>query len=352
MKTEIDLDAIAIDGARLKAAREARGTSVAEMAAAVTLSREQIVAIEDGGHRPFYTPAHKLLAVRKYTTALEIPYDEVVSGPGADHTLPVPEDAPVVMMSPIDMPEPADLRLAAVERNAELRRLITLGAIALCIILAVYAKLRGTPEETAEDRSTENIEIAPARSAPVAAAPTLPDALPARSVGTGSDKAASIGNGPDLQDKNRAEPVRAEAAAKTEVPVKTEAPAKPEPAKVAATATAEGTEECAGRITGEVRSWSPAYQRKSDARLFIVSPKGGTLCVVDATGKPTLLSLKPMVGQAFAGKPPYTIRSADLQKMELFMQGLRVKVPADTDTLRLVPTTQPPPSDTDSAPEA
>ena len=59
MTTEIDLDSILIDGARLKAAREARGTSVAEMASAVTLSREQIQAIEEGGNRPFYTPAHK-----------------------------------------------------------------------------------------------------------------------------------------------------------------------------------------------------------------------------------------------------------------------------------------------------
>ena len=64
MTTEIDLDSILIDGARLKAAREARGLSVAEMAAEVTLSREQVQCIEDGGNRPFYTPAHKLLAVR------------------------------------------------------------------------------------------------------------------------------------------------------------------------------------------------------------------------------------------------------------------------------------------------
>ena len=109
MKTEIDFDAIIVDGARLKAAREARGMSVLDMAAAVTLSREQIQHMEDGGNRPFYTPAHKLLAVRKYSAALEIPYDEVVSGVGAYQTIPAPEDAPAGMMSAAQMPEPSPI---------------------------------------------------------------------------------------------------------------------------------------------------------------------------------------------------------------------------------------------------
>ena len=76
MKTAIDLEAITIDGGKLREAREARNLSVAELAALVTLSREQVKAIEEGGHRPFYTPAHKLLAVRKYANALEIAYED------------------------------------------------------------------------------------------------------------------------------------------------------------------------------------------------------------------------------------------------------------------------------------
>ena len=49
MKTAIDLEAITIDGGKLRAAREARNLSIAEFAALVTLSREQVKAIEDGG---------------------------------------------------------------------------------------------------------------------------------------------------------------------------------------------------------------------------------------------------------------------------------------------------------------
>jgi predicted transcriptional regulator len=107
MKTAIDLDAITIDGNKLREAREARNLSVAELAALVTLSRDQIKAIEEGGNRPFYTPAHKLLAVRKYANALEIAYEDVVMGPGADQTVPAPEDAPPSMHSTHEAIEPA-----------------------------------------------------------------------------------------------------------------------------------------------------------------------------------------------------------------------------------------------------
>jgi len=333
MTTEIDLDSILIDGARLKAAREARGLSVAEMAAEVTLSREQVQCIEDGGNRPFYTPAHKLLAVRKYTTALEIPYDEVVSGAGAYQTIPAPEDAPAGMMSAAQMPEPSDLRLAAVERNAELRRLMTLGAIALCILLAVYAKLRGTPDDTPRDTVSELREPEPEMT-PSRAAPTT------RESGKKAEAAA-----------------KPEAAIKVFADTKPETPAKPDLALKPESSTAEPVkvvandgEDCSSRISGDVKSWSPAYQRKNDSRLFVVSPKGGSLCVVDSSGKSTLLSLKPMVGQAFSGKPPYTVRSSDLARMDLFMQGLKVKVPSDASTLRLIPTNQPAPPEASASP--
>ena len=150
MKTAIDLEAITIDGGKLRAAREARNLSIAEFAALVTLSREQVKAIEDGGHRPFYTPAHKLLAVRKYANAVEIAYEAVVTGPGADQTMPAPDDAPPSMHTPQESIEPADLRIAAVERNAEIRRLALIGAIAVTILLAIYAKVRGSKSEISE----------------------------------------------------------------------------------------------------------------------------------------------------------------------------------------------------------
>lgn len=332
MKNEIDFDAITVDGARLRAAREARGLSVVEMAAAVTLSREQIQHMEDGGNRPFYTPAHKLLAVRKYSTALKIPYDEIVSGPGANQTLPVPDDAPPSMMAYTDIAEPVDLRLAAVERNAEVRRLIATAAIVICILLAIYAKIRGTQEE-AEINETSADAIAnqadrmpaPETSAPPAVSrAAAPSATPPKPLPETKLSAAA--------------PLTVEAVDGKDVPA---------PAKTASAADATG--ECTSASSGDTKIWSPIYQRKADSRLYVISPKGGSICFSDASGKARLIELKPMVGQAVGGKPPYVVRSSQLAQIEIYLQGFRVKIPAETESMKLIPTSQPAPPEANEA---
>ena len=300
MKTAIDLDAITIDGSKLREAREARNLSIAELAALVTLSRDQIKAIEEGGNRPFYTPAHKLLAVRKYANALEIAYEDVVTGPGADQTVPAPEDAPPSMHSPHETIEPADIRIAAVERNAEIRRLALVGAIALTILLAIYAKVRGSKAEISEE----------------AADPAY----------------ATVG----VADKgDSTPPPKAQQSS-----AKNKALETTEEAKVAE----QGSQCPVKTAAAEPSVWSPAYQYKSDLRLFVISAKEGSVCVIDATGKETVLQLKPMTWQVLAGKPPYDVRSTQLAEHKLYLQGQLVKVPADANAMRLIPTQTPPPA--------
>lgn len=86
----------------------------------------------------------------------------------------------------------------------------------------------------------------------------------------------------------------------------------------------------------------------------MISTKEGSICITDATGKETLLTLKPMIWQVFAGKPPYDVRAAKLSDQKLYFQGQLVKVPTDTDHLRLIPTQAlpPAPATTPSAPPA
>ena len=300
MKTAIDLDAITIDGNKLREAREARNLSVAELAALVTLSRDQIKAIEEGGHRPFYTPAHKLLAVRKYANALEIAYEDVVVGPGADQTVPAPEDAPPSMHSTHETIEPADIRIAAVERNAEIRRLALVGAIALTILLAVYAKVRGSKTEISEEAADPTYATEAVAGKDDVTAPPKPQQPTAKSKALETTETTKV------------------AEQGSQCPIKTAA--------------------------SEPSVWSPAYQYKSDLRLFVISAKEGSVCVTDATGKETLLQLKPMTWQVLAGKPPYDVRSTQLAEQKLYLQGQLVKVPADANAMRLIPTQALPPA--------
>lgn len=301
MKTAIDLDAITIDGNKLREAREARNLSVAELAALVTLSRDQIKHIEDGGDRPFYTPAHKLLAVRKYANAMDIPYEDIVTGPGADQTVPVPENAPPSMLTPQEGIEPADIRLAAVERNAEIRRLVLVGAITLTILLAIYAKVRGSKTDLSEEETDPAYVTTPDTSKAEPTPPAKPQPAPAKS--SPQESPADVAKATESV---------------SQCPVKT--------------------------ATAEPRVWSPTYQYKADLRLFMISAKEGSVCVTDATGKETLVALKPMIWQVFAGKPPYDVRSAQLADHKLYLQGQLVKIPADASILRLVPTQALPPA--------
>jgi hypothetical protein len=196
--------------------------------------------------------------------------------------------------------EPADIRIAAVERNAEIRRLALVGAIALTILLAVYAKVRGSKTEISEE----------------AADPTFATEAVA-------DK-ADVTPPPKPQQPS----------------TKTKALETTETAQVA-----EQSSQCPVKTAASEPSvWSPAYQYKSDLRLFVISAKEGSVCVTDATGKETLLQLKPMTWQVLAGKPPYDVRSTQLSEHKLYLQGQLVKVPADANAMRLIPTQVPPPA--------
>lgn len=329
--------ALVIDGARLRQAREMRGLTVAELAALCTLSREQVQHIEDGGDRPFYTPAHKLLAIRKYAAAMGIPYDDVVTGPGADDTMPVPDDTPASLMVHGDGEEATDLRLAAVERNAEIRRKILIGAVTLTILLAFYAKMQGTPATsvsalppaaetaatgagTTDARASSEAEAPPAPPAP-AAAPSAGTTAAATAVAPSpAPKPAEAGG---KQAGATASTTAAASAAGTATPPVTDA-------KLAASG-----EPCARPTSGDVKTWTPTYQRKADTRLFLVSPKEATVCVHDASGKAALLTLKARTGQAYSGKPPYVVQSPQLSEIEIYLQGMRARVPAQTPALRL-----------------
>ena len=295
------LASIAINGQKLKDAREEKGQSIAEMATSLTLSREQVKYIEEGGDKPFYTPAHKLLAVRKYANAMGIPYEEVVIGEGADLTLAAPEEAPPAMHVHVSSPPEVatELRVAAVTRNAEIRRQILIVTVILCILLALYAKVRGSDDEIGNDQDQVQAQV--------------------------QEQSIDAVKMPVYESKTATE----------------NKPAAPSaaPLSVAAAAIRDDDTNCPKEQAGiELKSWSPSYQRKSDSRLYVISPRGGSLCIADASGNAKRISLKPMVGQTIPGKPPYTVRSAHLSQIEMYLQGLRVKVPDKANALRLLAT--------------
>ncbi len=269
----------AVNGERLKQERERRGMSTADAARLATLSREQIVQIEQGGFGAFYGPRHKLLAVRKYADAFGIDADELLAAN------PVPERPPFNpdMLSVIGGSAPdrqQDKRMQEAHLPASARsRLLTALAL-ICAIAVLYSILRGLVPESAPP---------PAPSA--ALAPVEPPIAAPAPVVRGSSTTQSLG---------------------------------------------EPQDACSGHgDEGTVERWAPPLARRADTRLFLASATVAEVCVVDANGSPKRLKLTPGVTTSVAGKPPYLLRSANLARVQIYLQGLKVRVPPSAVALRV-----------------
>lgn len=307
-------DDVCIDAASLRQAREERGLSVPEAARWLTLSNTQVEQIEQGGLSAFYSPAHKALAVRKYASAVGLD-PLAVLGPGSAPEAPAPTadgaadagaepaapladvseapgeearwsgpSAPSAPSAPA-MPLPP-ARSAAVAVRASAGSLLA-GLLLFCAVAMAFAILRGWVERFAEP--------------PIAMA-----AMPAEVPPAAFDPAPAV--------------------AVDEVAA---APAAPPPAL--------DTGCVAGAGDAGVPQWMPAYVRKPGTRLYISGPQDSEVCISDSTGKVSRLVLKAGAMQSVDGRPPYLVQSASLDALQMFLQGLKVKVPLQSASIRLLP---------------
>ena len=319
-----DTDEVVIDGTRLKQERIERGLAVSDAARMATLSREQIEQIENGGLRAFYGARHKLLATRKYADVFGIDLSELVpQAPRpstASNTLTDTVASPIMATATAPATLPVEtgkgmMAQPANRSNFESRRLPLLAVIVVALVLS-FSILRGltpTPKPVAEPFVETTVE-------PVAtetASPTAETAAPA------SVTAAAVPPSPATSAPSSA----AE-----------DAPSATATAAAASTNPDEGPDPCAVSAGGDVARWAPTQVRATYTRLYLGSYTESTLCVVDATGAAKPLKLKAGATTSLSGKPPYTIHSAQLPKLQIYLQGLKVKVPTGAVSIQLFTT--------------
>ena len=317
-----DTDEVVIDGTRLKQERIERGLAVSDAARMATLSREQIEQIENGGLRAFYGARHKLLATRKYADVFGIDLSELVpQAPRpstASNTLTDTVASPIMATATAPATLPVETGKAMMAQpanrsNFESRRLPLLAVIVVALVLS-FSILRGltpTPKPVAEPVVEPTVE-------PVAtetASPTAETAAPA------SVTAAAVPPSPATS---------APSSAAEDAPSAT--------ATAASTNPDEGPDPCAVSAGGDVARWAPTQVRATYTRLYLGSYAESTLCVVDATGAAKPLKLKAGATTSLSGKPPYTIHSAQLPKLQIYLQGLKVKVPTGAVSIQLFTT--------------
>ena len=317
-----DTDEVVIDGTRLKQERIERGLAVSDAARMATLSREQIEQIENGGLRAFYGARHKLLATRKYADVFGIDLSELVpQAPRpstASNTLTDTVASPIMATATAPATLPVEtgkgmMAQPANRSNFESRRLPLLAVIVVALVLS-FSILRGltpTPKPVAEPVVEHTVE-------PVAtetASPTAVTAAPA------SVTAAAVPPSPATSAPSSAAEDTPSAAA-----------------TAASTNPDEGPDPCAVSAGGDVARWAPTQVRATYTRLYLGSYTESTLCVVDATGAAKPLKLKAGATTSLSGKPPYTIHSAQLPKLQIYLQGLKVKVPTGAVSIQLFTT--------------
>ncbi|MFZ9366790.1 MAG: helix-turn-helix domain-containing protein [Burkholderiaceae bacterium] len=319
-----DTDEVVIDGTRLKQERIERGLAVSDAARMATLSREQIEQIENGGLRAFYGARHKLLATRKYADVFGIDLSELVpQAPRpstASNTLTDTVASPIMATATAPATLPVEtgkgmMAQPANRSNFESRRLPLLAVIVVALVLS-FSILRGltpTPKPVAEPVVEPTVE-------PVAtetASPTAESAAPASTTAAAAPPSTSTS-----APSSAAE----------------DAPSATATAAAASTNPDEGPDPCAVSAGGDVARWAPTQVRATYTRLYLGSYTESTLCVVDATGAAKPLKLKAGATTSLSGKPPYTIHSAQLPKLQIYLQGLKVKVPTGAVSIQLFTT--------------
>lgn len=319
MKTIGKLDKAIIDGQKLRTAREAKGVSVTAMAASLTLSRAQLLQIEHGGEKAFYNARHKMLATRKYASVLSIPFEEVVSY-AQDNAIPESVEGAQPAIASAISAQPTTVITSPVDEitnNDTWRRRMLLIVGVLCLIISLYTIGRISRESVPSPKDPASEAQVRATSPGSASENRVKDiSAPAAEIAEDDQTAMQLAS----QGSGLADPKSERSNISQEL-------CQPEQA------------------VNTLQTWSPGYQRKPGTRLYITSAQSSLICITDATGKSQLLDLKPMTGQAFSGKPPYTVRSTQLAQLEIYMQGMRVKIPSGTEAMKLVPNpiTTPPP---------
>ena len=327
-----DSDDLPIDGTRLKQERIERGISVNDAARMATLSREQIEQIEGGGLRAFYGARHKRLAAKKYADVFGIDLSELLPPePVVSEAQAVVADSIPSAVTPAPVPASDSSRgvmaPASARLNFESRRLPLVAVIIVALVLT-FSILRGltpTPKPVTEP-IPEPVAESPA---PVEVVPAVPDqAAPASAT-------ASV---PTTTTATTPAPATTVTSTASATDTATATPAASAPAVASTAKGEEGPDPCAVAAGGEIPRWAPTQVRATYTRLYLGSYTESTLCVVDAAGIAKPLKLKAGGTANVSGKPPYTIHSPQLPKLQIYLQGLKVKVPAGAVSMQLFTT--------------
>lgn len=313
-------------GARLKAAREARKLERVELANLCCLSAKMILELEEGGMSSFYSFPLKINAAKRVGNFLNLTESDYLSFPqppaepveGLEGATPEAEDLARTEVAPAELNPTsaqdevlAGSRDPAITERLEWQELLTekVGGdvsgpeaggrfsfslrpvLFLSLGLAIGGLLFGL---------NTKYDLVYQVAALMETKPTPPPAVP---VEEASKEAADEGKAqvqPDPALSQEVKPAEAVAA----------------------------TGQCPYKQNGQLLSYQSPNPSKPGDTVNLKTLIKQTVCFVDGVGKQLVMAMEANTALAFKGVAPFTVLAQDLDDVEMYFQGWRVRFPA------------------------
>jgi transcriptional regulator with XRE-family HTH domain len=313
-------------GARLKAAREARKLERVELANLCCLSAKMILELEEGGMSSFYSFPLKISAAKRVGNFLNLTESNYLSFPqppaepveGLEGATPEAEDLARTEVAPAELNPTsaqdevlAGSRDPAITERLEWQELLTekvggdvsgpeasarysfslRAVLFLSLGLAIGGLLFGL---------NTKYDLVYQVAALMETKPTPPPAVP---VEEASKEAADEGKAqvqPDPALSQEVKPAEAVAA----------------------------TGQCPYKQNGQLLSYQSPNPSKPGDTVNLKTLIKQTVCFVDGAGKQLVMAMEANTALAFKGVAPFTVLAQDLDDVEMYFQGWRVRFPA------------------------
>jgi len=292
-----------IDGAQLKRLRQAAGMDPTVLAIRTSLSKDQVLQIENGGHDLFYNVSIKRACARKLAVALGTDPDGVVADLPAAPAFTAEAAVPLVPVWKVAAPLGTDNRRVPVK------------AASAAVVLALMAL--GVTQLQWLDGG-----LAPA-------------AQPWQDWSAWTPRWSLPWPSPQESAQGLAAAPPAEPATAADRPDPTR------PVEAPLVASADQTAQMSPRECPLATDQSPVVQPlkafKAGQMVFVQALGDQHLCLRDHSGQVWSVYFKAGQERSFQGSPPWTVQSAALSQFNVFFQGWRLRLPeGTTDSVRIV----------------
>lgn len=324
-KTEITPE---IQGQVLKSARESLRITVVDLAKKACLSKKHITELEEGGFSSFYSPEHKVRVAKKVSLILGLEENKALVYPGSDlakqESLRFDSDAGALDSQVTTKANPKVAAEIKNQDNAPASEEISNKPTALT---------KNTDLETSKKRtvSLENLSqsYSPEETSKKSFLKPALSILLILLIGGGlyatKDHILELINPKPLPIPTTIEVLPETEEKPGDGPVVV--PATPAPSTTPTTTSSPPlpSEAACPKADATIAAASVFEPNKPGNFVFVQSKVKQTVCVSDASGKVTAISLDAGASHTFTGKAPFTVLSSGLNNLSMFFQGRPVR---------------------------